>query len=157
MVFHWSLCESNSPQVSRTLLSILADLNIAVVWMVSSRPLFSKSNPLVAVLSAQITIGITITFQFSSKVEELNLLFAFFQFFPVVSWNGKFHCSAGSIFSVDYHLIWSSRQDLVIRLYLKIPKNYGLFIFSDGFWDEHIPFVRIVKFKHLAQFPVDHL
>ena len=31
MVFHWSLSDSKSPQISRTLLSILADLNNAVV------------------------------------------------------------------------------------------------------------------------------
>ena len=40
MVFHWSLSDSKSPQFSRTLLSILADLNNAVVWMVSTCPLF---------------------------------------------------------------------------------------------------------------------
>ena len=54
MVFHWSLSDSKSPQVSRTLLSILAVLNNAVVWMVSTRPPTSKSsspfhNPLVNV------------------------------------------------------------------------------------------------------------
>ena len=38
MVFHWSLSDSKSPYVSRTLLSILADLNDAIVWMVSTRP-----------------------------------------------------------------------------------------------------------------------
>ena len=32
--FHWFLSDSEFPQVSRTLLSILADLNNAVVWMV---------------------------------------------------------------------------------------------------------------------------
>ena len=52
MVFHWSLRDSKSPQVSRTLLSILTVLNNAVVWMVSTRPPTSKSsspfsNPLV--------------------------------------------------------------------------------------------------------------
>ena len=52
IVFHWSLSDSKSPQVSRTLLSIRADLNDAVVWMVSILPLISKtfgrlSNPLV--------------------------------------------------------------------------------------------------------------
>ena len=31
MIFHWSLSDSQSPQVSRTLLSILADLDNAVV------------------------------------------------------------------------------------------------------------------------------
>ena len=44
MVFHWSLSESKSPQVSRTLLSILAVLNNAVVWMVSTRPPTTKSS-----------------------------------------------------------------------------------------------------------------
>ena len=33
MVFHWSLSNSKFPQVSGTLLSILAVLNDAVVWM----------------------------------------------------------------------------------------------------------------------------
>ena len=42
MVFHWNLSDSKSPQVSRTLLSILGDLNNAVVWMVSTRPLMLK-------------------------------------------------------------------------------------------------------------------
>ena len=38
MVFHWSLIDSKSPQISRTLLSILAVLNNVVPWMVSTRP-----------------------------------------------------------------------------------------------------------------------
>ena len=82
MVFHWSLSDSKSPQVSRTLLSILAVLNSVVIWMVSPRPPTSKSstpfsNPLVTVPNAPITIGIIVTcmfhsfFQFSSKVEVL--------------------------------------------------------------------------------------
>ena len=44
MIFHWSLSDSKSPQVSRTLLSILAVLNKVVVWMVSTRPPISKSS-----------------------------------------------------------------------------------------------------------------
>ena len=44
MVFLWSLSDSKSPQVSRTLLSILADLNNAVVRMVSTRVFISKSS-----------------------------------------------------------------------------------------------------------------
>ena len=82
MVFHWSLGDSKSPQVSRTLLSILAVLNNVVVWMVSTRPPTSKSsspfsNPFVTVPNAPITIGIIVTcmfhsfFQFLSKVEVL--------------------------------------------------------------------------------------
>ena len=37
MVFLWNLSESQSPQVSGTLLCIPADLNKAVVWIVSTR------------------------------------------------------------------------------------------------------------------------
>ena len=69
--FYWSLSDSKSPQVSRTLLSILAVLNNAVVWMVSTRPPTSKSsspfsNPLVTVPNAPITIGIIVTCMFYS-------------------------------------------------------------------------------------------
>ena len=71
MIFHWSLSDSKTPQVSRTLLSILTDLNNAVVLMVSTRPLISKSpslfiNPLVTVPSAPVTISLTVTLMFHS-------------------------------------------------------------------------------------------
>ena len=36
MVFHWDVSDNKSPQVSRTLFSILADLNNIVFWMVLS-------------------------------------------------------------------------------------------------------------------------
>ena len=76
MVFHWSLSDSKSPQVSRTLLSILAVLNNAVVWMVSTCPPTSKSsspfsNPLVTVPNAPITIGIIVTCMFHSFFSSL--------------------------------------------------------------------------------------
>ena len=71
MVSHWSWSDNNSPQVSRTLLSILADLNNAVVWMVSTCPVISMSsspctNPLLTVPRAPITIGMIVTFMFHS-------------------------------------------------------------------------------------------
>ena len=44
MVSRWSVSDGKSPQVSRTLLSILVDLNNAVVCMVSTRSLISKSS-----------------------------------------------------------------------------------------------------------------
>ena len=91
MVFHWSLSNSKSPQVSRTLLSILAVLSNAVIWIVSTRPPTSKSsrpfnNPLVIVPKAPITIGTIVTFMFRSffqfprKVEVLLLLSHSFSF-----------------------------------------------------------------------------
>ena len=79
MVFHLSLSDCKSPWVSRTLLSILADLNNAVVWMVSTRSVISKSsspciNPLVSVPRAPITIGINVTFMFYSFFNSLERL-----------------------------------------------------------------------------------
>ena len=75
MVSPWRLSDSKCSQASRTFLSILTDLNNVVVWMVSTRPLISKSsslciNPLVTVPRAPITIYITVTFIF----------YGFFQF-----------------------------------------------------------------------------
>ena len=71
MVFHLSPSDTKFSQVSRTLLSILGDLNNAVVWMVSSRHQISKSsspfiNTLVTVTRAPITIGITVFFMLHS-------------------------------------------------------------------------------------------
>ena len=94
MVSYWSLSDSKSPQVYRTLLRILADLSNAVVRLVSTRPLISKSsspstNPLVTVPRAPVITGITVTvmfhslFQFPSKVQVfirfyfINLFFCF--------------------------------------------------------------------------------
>ena len=76
MVFHWSLSDSKSPQVSRTRLSIQAALSNAVLWVVSTRPLTSKSsrpfnNPFVTVPNAPITIGTIVTFLFHSLFNSL--------------------------------------------------------------------------------------
>ena len=59
-----------------TLLSILADFNSDIVWMISTRPLISKSssnciNPLVTVPRTPITIGIIIIFMFHSFFNSL--------------------------------------------------------------------------------------
>ena len=109
MVFHWSLSDSKFLQVSRTLLSSLADLNNAVVWMVSTRPLISKSSSLCTKSFGDCTeranynwyhryFHVREFFQFPSKVQVLISLFAFFQFYPVVSRNGKVHYLACSLF-----------------------------------------------------------
>ena len=75
--FHRSLNDSKSLQVSRTLLSILANLINALVWMVSTLPLISTSsspgtNPFVTVPSLPITVGITVTFMFRSFLNSLE-------------------------------------------------------------------------------------
>ena len=72
MVFHWSLIDCKSLQVSRTLLSVLADFNNTVVWMVSAgRPISNSFSSLTKTLgilppNAPITVGITVTFIFLS-------------------------------------------------------------------------------------------
>ena len=43
MVSHWILSDNKSPQVSRTLLSILANLSNALVWMIPLVLLFSNT------------------------------------------------------------------------------------------------------------------
>ena len=95
MVFHWSLSDSKSPQVSRTLLSILAVLNNAVVWMVSTRPPTSKfsspfNNLFVTVPKTPMTIGISVTFMFYSFFNSLarSRYLSFFSYsFSVILWS----------------------------------------------------------------------
>ena len=86
MIFHWSLCDRKSPQLSITFPEILIQTLInAIVWMVSVRPsIFDFSSPLSKALgtikNSPITIGINVTLifpnliQFSSKVQVLVLL-----------------------------------------------------------------------------------
>ena len=72
MVFYWSLSDCKSPQVSSSLHSILAILNIAVVWMVYTRPpIFKSSSPLnnhlVTVPKAPITCSIFLSIPKQSR------------------------------------------------------------------------------------------
>ena len=109
------LIDSKSPQVSRTLLSILAVLNNAVVWMVSTRPPTSKSsspfsNPLVTVPNAPITIGIIVTCMFRSFFNSLTrsrYLSLFAHSFSFILWSaGTAKSTIWQVlffFVVDYH------------------------------------------------------
>ena len=129
MVFHWSLSDSKSTQVSRTRLRILAVLSNAVIWIVSTRPPTFKSsrpfnNPLVIAPKAPITIGyfhVPQLFQFSSKVEVFILLFTLLQIYSMVRRDSKVDNCANSLLSVDYYKVWSSGRDFEIRLYGKVP------------------------------------
>ena len=128
--FHWSLSDSKSPRVSRTLLSILAVLNNVVVWMVSTRPPTSKSsspfsNPLVTVPNAPITIGIIVTSMFHSFFNSLarSRYLSFFSYsFSFIPWTAKSTILQFLFFFfVDYYQVWSSGRDLVICAYVKVP------------------------------------
>ena len=126
MVFYWSLSDSKSLQVSRTLLSILAYLNNAVVWIVSTCPFISKfsstcTNPWVTQLDVLITISIIVTFMFHSffkfsKVYVLISLFEFFQFYSVAYRNSKIPYSVGSLFLLTI----TSRSGLLAEIRLSV-------------------------------------
>ena len=112
MVFHWRLSASKSPQVSRTLLSILAVFNNAVVWMVSTRPPPSKSsrpfnNPLVTVPKASVKIDIIVTFMFHSFFNSLarsRYLFLFLHSFSFILWSaGRAKSTKSTILQICYH------------------------------------------------------
>ena len=121
MVFYSSMSDNKFPQISRTLLNILADINNAVFWMVSTGPVIPKPScpcisPLVTVPRASITIGINVTFMFHR--------FFFFQFLSKVQvlipsllcgpLGLKSSQSCKFSFFVDYYYVC-----LAIRLYLK--------------------------------------
>ena len=108
MVFHWSLSDRKSPQISRTHLSILPVFNNAVVWMVSTRqPIFKYSrpfnNPLVNVPKALSTIGTIVSLIFNSffgsqaRSKYLSF-FSFFHFYSVVRRVSKVDNFADSLF-----------------------------------------------------------
>ena len=134
MVFHWSLSESKSPQVSRTLLSILAVLNNVVVWMVSTRQPTSKSsspfsNPLVTVLNAPITIDIIVTCMFHSFFNSLarsRYLSFFSHSFSFILWSTGTAKSTilQVLFFAYYYKVCSSGRDEVIRVYVKVPLEF---------------------------------
>ena len=153
MVTYWSLSDSKSPQFFRTLLSILADLNKAVVWVVSTRPFTSKSsspcnNPFVIVPIAPITIGIAVTFMFLGVFISLVSSRYFSLFCDLL---GQLSQQLGKFsFFVDYLLVWSSGRYYVICLYLRIPAKFVRIILWGRYWVVHIPFVRMVKFKFLC-------
>ena len=108
MVFHWSLSDSKSPQLSRTLLSIRAVLSNAVVWIVSTRPPTSKSsrpfnNPLIIVPKSPITIGTIVTFMFHSFFNSLarsRYLSFFSHSFSFILW------SAGTAKSIILQIVF---------------------------------------------------
>ena len=129
-VFLWSLSESKSTQISRTLPSILVNLNRAVVWMVSTRVLISNStNPLETVPSAPITIAITVTsisycfFSFLARSKYLSLFLPSFNF---TLWSARTQSPQWDKFSVFLLIITSPGHLVEIRWFvcIEIPENF---------------------------------
>ena len=128
MVFHGSLSDTRTPQVSKNFLCILAVLNNAGIQIVSTCLPTSKSsspfnNSFVTIPKAPITIGMILTrmfysfFQFPSMFDLLFLLFTFFQFYSVVSRDIKGDNLANSHFFFFCRLLLG----LVFLLRLGVP------------------------------------
>ena len=120
MVFNWSLSDSKSPQVYRTLLSILA-----VVWMVSIYPPISNSSspftkPSVPFQVRQIQLvspSPSCSTSFSVLWQGLSASLSFrFLWFPYVGrLNGKVHYTAGFFFKLSLGMVfWLGLGDLLI-------------------------------------------
>ena len=132
MVFHWSLSDSKSLQVSGSLLSILAVLNNVVVWVVSTCPPTSNSsspfsNPVVAVSNAPITVGIIVTCMFHSFFNSLarSMYLSFFSHsFSSILWSAG--TAKPTILQVLFFLLISTKSGLLaeIRWSVCMPKSH---------------------------------
>ena len=130
--------------------------------MVSTHPLISESsspytNPLVTILSAPITTGITVTSMFHSFFSSLSrFMYSSLFSFSFTLWSaGTVKSTIRQVVLFSLTITWFGR--LRIRLYPKIPEKFVHLILEDRFWVVQITFVHMVKYKLLAQFPMEHL
>ena len=108
-ICHWSLSDSKSPRVSWTFLSILADLNCIVVWMVSILPLTSNSTTLFSdsfgtpfqVHQLQLVSPSSSCFSFCSSLARSKYLSIFLLsfIFTLVCFNSKIYFMTRFFFS----------------------------------------------------------
>ena len=113
---HWSLSDCKSPFVSRTLLSIVADVIYTVVCMVSILPPISISSLYLSkfwgsVPDAPTRFAITVTpystVIFKSPAIQIFFcnLYAFFNFYPEVQLDDKVHKMTSSFYSSQLILV----------------------------------------------------
>ena len=136
MVFYSSLSDSKSPQVSRTLLSIQADLNDDVVWMVSTYyfQILQSLHQSVGDCTKSTSyywhhchFYIPQFFQFPSNVMEFVLLFTFLQSYTEVSRDSKVHNFASSLFFFLLIFIRSGRL-AEMKWSVCISKTRGVYV-----------------------------
>ena len=129
MIFHRSLSDSKSPQVSWTLLRILANLNNAIVWsqfiLWFSTLLAPFSKPLETIQS--LPIGITVTLMFHSFLSSLarpmysSLFLLFFDLYYYY-----YYYLLIRVFHISISW-WSFTGDWVTASLLKSPGLFSVF------------------------------
>ena len=117
MVFPWSLSDSNFSQVSRTLFSILADLNNAVVWMVSTRPLISKSS------SPSINLLVTVP-NYNWYYRHFHVPFFFFRSLAILRHLSLFSLS----FNFTFWLAETTKSTIWPVLFIFCWLSFGLVV-----------------------------
>ena len=153
--------------------SLPKSLEFLVFWeiltVVSARPLISKYSstftmPLRIVWSVPIMTGITVTFMFHSFLvlwQDLSTnLFCRFLWFSFSGLRGR-QSSLFSRFSFCFFFFTITKSGILAGLsdtfLYQNTREFKCLILQDGFWFVYVLFGCLVKFKLLAQFPVDHL
>ena len=149
MAFPWSLRDSKSPEVSRTPLSILAELNNAVIYMISARPTLPALLPSLWrwPKRAPITIGITVTFMLHKYSCHI-----FFLWFSLCGPPGQRNQLFNRFFLFLFIYLF-----LLIKLGLVWPRFGDLFVFRNPreLFAYHSRGRSMDKFQSLVRFPVD--
>ena len=145
MVFHRSLNNSQSPQVSRTLLSILVASSNAASWMVLILSLISSSWSLFfrflrTIAKARITIGITVTFMHHCVFcSFFRYLFSFLPSFTFILCSVS---TAKSTIQVLFFLLIKTRFGLLIWIERCVcsSKSLKFYDYYHHFLDSNIKF-----------------
>ena len=153
MVFHWNLSDSSYPQVFKTLLIILVDLNSSVVCLVSILPLiFNFSVSFSSLCGSAPNWTFFFIWNFQNYFTILKLITAFFFYscawscslWNIVSISGKswkyflFFSSSDIIFLLIFFQLFSEVliEILFIILYI-IQTIFLVFVFKTTFWSIH--------------------
>ena len=116
MVFHRSLRDSKFPQVSRTLLSIPADLKTVVAWMVSTCPTIFKAFSLYIYIYIYIYIYMYIYVYIFLCKDKF-----FFSFCLYIEWFFYLRMLTFDILLIPNYLYINSRWHWVLKLDTPTP------------------------------------
>ena len=151
MVSFWSLSDMKSVKASRTLLNILADINGAVVWMFSTRPLIYSSpdtNPLVTVQRIIITNSFTVTFMFQSYINSLAI--SRYLSFLSLSFNFNFSSAGTAKFTIGKRTRRIFLNNLFILFFFFFSFSILNLFHSYFLWEGHVIILNIFLSKIFA-------